>query len=373
MTKIVTSLKDAEKADPRAVLLHSRAQRFPFGIQTYTLRLDNVSLKDGFNKKSEKFREKALRKRLVTDLSKRFERDCETPEQAKALIKRVSNHSRIPARLREALEKPNLCNAVAFPFCSVSKGGKHHAHQIGADEFIDPVLNVVIAPPSTFSSAGFFKVALGASNYTLETLPGTDAHWQTFALWHEYSHGAGAGEAQADKMAGIVYRQLFDDPRVLAAFADMRAVAAVLRGNDEKYFQKYGWGPVAALDTVVKMPQEKINEMSAEDVKAIRFENIDHQWPAVKNIRRILGFACKSILPEGKSKTVASPEELRTLGSKTLDFVNAGLFDENPKEKRIAMRFAMAALRLTKGEKHYRPLIRAAATETAPMSQPNPS
>lgn len=355
MTGFVVNPEDIKGADPAAILNHCSRMRYPFGVHTYTLRPALARVADNFVDLAKERQEAIVQHVIMKAIQKYLKTSSVSEVDATTITLKTMASKDLKHKFRMAALNPNYCNATCIAI-SGNKGKK--AHEFEPDDYKEPSWSLVLAPSKGYSAKGFFRYSTGANTDKMPEFPGKESQYRLFSLWHEYAHTAGADEPQADKMAGLVYRQLSpEDPRVIHVKADMRAVSAVLRGNFEKTSKKYGWAMVTALDTVAAMDQSTINEMSMEDIKAIRFEKFDHHWESVKAVREVLSFICPTILPNADTHKVATAEGLKKLGVKILDCIDAGIFDEAKDAKKIGLRFAMAALRLTSGDKHYAPVL----------------
>jgi|GEM_PF-3360101 len=149
-------------------------------------------------------------------------------------------------------------------------------------------VGVVLGPKADMQGADFISHILSIPKDYLGLIPGDKAHWQCYALLHEFAHVAGAGEPQAEALAGLQFKKIFKQDDVLMALADMRAVKAIHYCERSREVLHYGWPMVEVLDNIIRAPQEKIDALSAQQIKDFRFKSFDYKAEFVRAVGHAL-------------------------------------------------------------------------------------
>lgn len=173
----------------------------------------------------------------------------------------------------EGSQDPQWDNASAFPA---------RVHKLGAHEYddllyTDPEWNIVLGPHQNEQSKVAIRDILGNSQYD-QLLPGSPEEEHLFIIFHELAHGTGAAEPQADKMAATLFKCVAGNNAYLKMKSDWRLLKTIF--NYDSFFasshdplKRYPVSMSQGLDDVVGLSQATINQMTDDDIKAIRFEN----------------------------------------------------------------------------------------------------
>lgn len=202
----------------------------------------------------------------------------------------------------------------------------------GHDFYKDPVCNFVMAPGISYTFARALCLAGHAPDFS-----SYDSSVRLFTLWHEYAHGTGAGEPQADKMAAVVFIKSVGPNGFLPLWADTRALETIVSKDNQDLLDKYGWPMVEAVDSVIENYETAV-KMPFPEIKTLRCERYDHKTAAVQ------AFA-DQMFASVSCNTLANLEEF------SVDFARAAHPDDP--RRRIASRFALAAWRLSQGPAAY--------------------
>ncbi|GEM_PF-2574241 len=271
---------------------------------------------------------------------------------------------------------------VRLPMTMATRGD---ADAQGREHYQEAEAAVVLVPASTIPAKEWAAHFL--SDYTrsdgarinpgqLGNIPGTPEQWQLFISLHEGSHVSGAGEAQADLMAATQYAQIMGaDDGVVQAFADLRAIDAVMRFDHEKQAADYGWATAEKLDLAAELGADFMNEeITPERLHDMRFDELADYSASVTSFTETL----KDANPEA-----FAARDMTGLAAATKQLLDHDAFGKPPDagpEWHIAERFAEAAERVT-GERDYgyryvnqaeaaqKPETRTASAEAAPSSQ----
>lgn len=179
-----------------------------------------------------------------------------------------------------------------------------------------------------------------------KTWPGHDAQHNTFNLWHEYAHGlCGKHEPLCDHIAALFCRRAFADPTFLQVEADLRAVdMALLCDEGEVFITRYGWPCVAAIDSVIAMPQPPRDAEIAARIATIH-DMPQHFMPdAVMAVGETFLRRAQNAISDGNWSVMAD---------QAAAMVRKNVFTE-PDAVMIARRLALAMRRLTTGTPAYR-------------------
>lgn len=319
--------KAATAADVNLLLEQSYALADPFGIPTLTLQPNDYQ--DCAQGKRSLV--KALKSTIHDYVNKM---DIQASSEAKDLV-RVYNKS-LKRRYEDILRPWMEAKAACFM-----------RYTVGVDQDFpsgtDTLCNIVFAYDNdmtwTKTAQAWFPetTAKYMPDFSLY-----EAHFKLMSLWHEYAHGTGAWEPQAEKMAAIVTRKYLQSPAFLQFRADMRAFAAVLYESDVG-LDEYGWPMVEVIDSVLQMPQDQIDDAYDEEtIKELRKERFDHQVADVFAVRARMQKHIRNF-------AYAWPEEVEEFASYIVRWDKS----LNSVQKGIACRFALAAGRLSKGPKAY--------------------
>ncbi|MDB5490786.1 MAG: hypothetical protein JWO78_635, partial [Micavibrio sp.] len=239
--------KAVTEEDAAKILADTFAIPRPFGVPTLVLRQENLPDKMTVEKNTSK------RTALLRALNPfvKFYSDAELPADAEGtllriLFKRALEQHGMDAHATDTLDRilsrqKSLCkflktglasnfNALCLPY--PHRKFPSHAHHYAKD-YKEPLFSIVIAPRSTADGQKMMKEICGNLAQPRNPLPGYASQWQTFILWHEYAHGCGADETQADTMAAIICRKAFADQRFMTAWADIRAFDVIQKSADE--------------------------------------------------------------------------------------------------------------------------------------------
>lgn len=101
---------------------------------------------------------------------------------------------------------------------------------------------------------------------------------QFFAIWHEYAHLTGCKEPQADMIAALICRQNFEDTDILELIADSRIIKTL--SGHEDVLNKYGWQTTQALDYVIGLDQDTIDNLDEFNMWEVAELDFDNQQTA---------------------------------------------------------------------------------------------
>ncbi|HTK84833.1 MAG TPA: hypothetical protein VL625_07070 [Patescibacteria group bacterium] len=192
------------------------------------------------------------------------------------------------------------------------------AHNASLDDSAGHHCSIIVAPRLNIPFAKAAHDLTGVSEQALASLPVSSNEDRLLTYWHEFAHGTGAGEPQADKMSAIIYRQSFSDTQQLKIRADMRALDAVFTHDrfmdpDRKWArcEIYGWAPVEAIDSVIDMPESEIKNMDENAIRSFSSEKFDKKVTALHSVGNILYQKIPEAMKQRNLPDIA--REVRTL------------------------------------------------------------
>jgi hypothetical protein len=195
------------------------------------------------------------------------------------------------------------------------------AHNASLDDSAGHHCSIIVAPRLNIPFAKAAHDLTGVSEQALTSLPVSSNQDRLLTYWHEFAHGTGAGEPQADKMSAIVYRQSFSDTRQLKIRADMRALDAVFTHDrfmdpNKKWArcEIYGWAPVEAIDSVIDMPDSEIKNMDENAIRSFSDEAFDKKVAALHSVGNMLYEKIPEAMNQRNLPEIA--REVRTLMAK---------------------------------------------------------
>lgn len=218
------------------------------------------------------------------------------------------------------------------------------AHNASLGDRDGPLCSIVVAPRMNVSFAKSAQNLTGVAAEKLAALPVSPEQGKLITYWHEFAHGTGANEPQADKMSAIVYRKSFRDTEQLKIQADMRALDAVFSHDvymdPNKKFARckiYGWPTVDAIDSVVAMSDEEISRMDESAIRAVNTEKFDKKVRALHKVGNELYKRIPNAMVD---------RNLPVIAATVRDLLEKGKFGDGDDDRnKIATRFLLAAER----------------------------
>jgi|GEM_PF-3667395 len=287
--------KAATKADAQKLLTQSLTLRNPFGIPT--ILVEQEKIRRGIEVRS-------AFKKAVTDkpVFPRYWGSLPYGEEGHNLNRYYRDVFNDPARFpaeqgaklykmatRLLFDNDDLeCIYIQDGFSEFSLVDRVRQHdgkianpdEYQADQYIDPTSNIVVVAKHAVSGRRFLADLLMVPEKTVKPMPGDHEQLKFFGLWHEYAHGTGAGEPQADMMAALMYRKFFKDQALLPMISDTRFIASVLQYDCTMMRTNY-YAMDEAIDFVIAMDQADIDAMSMDDIKAMRFKKFEKNEEAI--------------------------------------------------------------------------------------------
>jgi len=219
-------------------------------------------------------------------------------------------------------------NKAAYDFALVAprEKFKYFAHTYSPAEYRNPWGNVIV-----------FNGVDARFNQAIENNdPLITAAGNYYVYTHEAAHGTGAGEAQADLMAAVALRKVFENYDFLIKFADKRAFDSVLK-HSKKLRPTYGWGTVDVNDAVAASEEKRILGLTEAQIRALRFKRFD---PMVSNVAHV------------KVMLDASRHTYRDLSLEAVEhYVKEWDCGDNAELRYVADRFALACKRMAYPER----------------------
>lgn len=185
--------------------------------------------------------------------------------------------------------------------------------------------------------------------------PGMDI-FHFLVACHEIGHVAGGAEAQADKISALLTRRAYGPTPAINMLADFRAIettmTAVSRlkcGNPSGVEDSpYGWEMVEALDDVSAMPQHQIDALYDEDI----FDNVFAPYPRdTERSKALVGVIFNALSEQSFFMKSCHVHEIAQAAERAMA-VTTRIGD--PLLHRMTMRLALAAHRVTAGNRAYR-------------------
>lgn len=325
MTLLQIDRKAVTQTDAAELLEASVALSDPFGVPTVVFRSEEYSAS-------------------VIDRYKTAKRVDRRFEEASAgnpslHIYGAFMGERVFGYLGEFGRGQTIFNAVSIP-CKTMNSNERDAHHYEPEKFMPPEMNVVVLPSIKVTMSQLrteFDYRVDHHN-----LPGSPEQWQFRTIWHEFAHGAGAGEPQADAMAAAVMRKAFKGRDVLMAQADHRAFRSLFHYSNVEVRQEYGWGVVEAVDYVAALPNSVIDNLSENEIRDMRFQKFETMEERIERLGRILQEV------DGYRFRIEDPAF----------FVNVvdnlyGSADFDDIDRRILQRFQLACARIPRGKDAY--------------------
>lgn len=324
---IKSETKASSDSELIAVLDLAQALRHPFHIPTMVLSREAYEGLD-FN---------AACAQLSRDISAYKERPRVMD------VRDIDNLARSSA---QALRQPHFAKNSFF------RAENGFAHERGAGNFKEYFFSVVMPMDAEMTGGRYLNALLSGDSHNNNLVRASDVlrddkqKLQLHSLLHEYSHSAGAGEPQAEKMASIAFRQV-TTPEIarpyLAYTADMRAVNNVFKSDVPEIQQLYGWAMVRVLDDVTAMSEEAIDAMSKYDVRALRYEVHALESQSLRSVgEKVFGDKRDYRKEDGS----LDPAFLKICREKTQELLAKEAFPVGSTEQEIAQRLALAAQRL---------------------------
>lgn len=259
-----------------------------------------------------------LRKKVTQDTQALCTRISQTPDKF------------FPSSL--ALEHPKADHAAETP-------PKH-----GSDDQGNRCGNIVIEASEALSANDFIPSLLQRKTDNIEDISLLDGDFKLMLIWHEFAHSLTSREYLADFLGSRKAKTMTHNNASLNFTSDVRALSAVLKQDDSKFY-KYGWACVEAIDHTVATPVDRIKASPVPSLNKWAHRPSSHatsKLDAVKNIRMHL----EQVV--GTDTRQAPLVELVTAAYHITKSVQmAGV------EKTILARFALAARRLHGGYGSY--------------------
>lgn len=282
--------------------------------------------------------EDAIRKKVSATAGEFFNRVTGDSENADKLSKAFSaNYNYIPD----------------YTVYSAGHRDYSDAHNATLDDGAGHQCSIIVAPRANISFSKAASDLTGVKQEVFDRLPVSSSQQRLLTYWHELAHGTKAGEAQADKMSAIIYRKASADTRPLQVRADLRALDAVFThdrfmGNNPNFPRAriYGWQPVDAIDSVVDMQAGQIGQMNEQAVKelsqkGLSEKELDVQVAALHKV----GNRLNNAMGEAMRK-----RDLPAIADGLQDLLAGGEFMDDPEALRVALRFLLAAERVSTGQ-----------------------
>ncbi len=213
--------------------------------------------------------------------------------------------------------------------------------------------NIILLNPADHSIYSIMNCTI--SNNT--AYPGDRPQYLYRNLWHEIAHGLSffdfkeqayrvVGEPQADMISAVMCRKAFTDNTFLKVVADRRYMDALTFYESSQYLEQYGIATGELIDEVLTWPAEFIDWLSENGIKALRLHDSSQ---FIKEVQKI-GFRISDRVQFDKP----GKDRFNAVANVSQDLLSKGAFGARGSvEYKIASRFALAARRLSIGEKAY--------------------
>ncbi len=183
-----------------------------------------------------------------------------------------------------------------------------------------------------------------------------EIYFRIFSLAHELAHALGANEPQADRMAGILLRRLFDKAAlpIIRMQADIRAISVMdaIRSlpnlNAEEAISKYGWPMVEVNDSVAGLSQQDIDEMTDNEFRVELMREYSHFVPDADILSEAIDRASLRISDGREVESIHATAEISLRLQNALRVIGCGAA-----LMALSERFACATRRLAIGENAY--------------------
>ncbi len=328
MSLIQIDKRAVTREDARRLLDESCVLHDPFGVPTVVYRSEDFSLAEIDQHRTER------------QIEERF--GALSKADPSLGIYRMVIGERVLGFLREFVQARGIFNAVSVP-CKTHHSDERDAHYYDPEKYRPPAANAVVLP----SIKATMSLPMTEMDYRINhhDLSGFVEQWQLRTLWHEFAHGTGAGEPQADAMAAVVLRKACPDQRVLSAIADHRAFRSIFHYFSFEEREDYGWGVVEANDYIASLPDETISGMTEEDIVDMRFQRfVAHAETVVRLGERLSAM-------DGYRFRIEDPVFFSNAAAELLAGDNT-LRDE---ARHILARFRLACERIPRGSAAYKP------------------
>lgn len=327
MSLIQITKKAATREEARELLDTSMALSDPFGAPTFVLKLEDFSL-DPVNREQDV--------RLVLEAYRAFTQ--EYPHMARH-ERYVPNH--VLRDFGEIAGGDVIFSSTAINYPVEGDDPTEEAHLYTPETYTPPGVNIVLVPSVDLTMSQDRTSYDSAINH--HDLPGTPEQWQAKSLWHEYAHGTGAGEPQAETMAAFVNRKFFANNPVLQANADHRAFRCIFGYANPVLRETYGWGMVEGNDYAARFAEDQIDPMTEADIRRISFQKFDSLADRVLAMGAVL---------EHLAKADFSNKNLPILAGWAQALANHPEI-KDPQDLRILKRFQLACTRIHLGNVAY--------------------
>lgn len=353
---IFTRPDDVSDIDPKAILAETYAMVAPFDVPVVVIRPEEFKHCIGEGRIPRISRDKIIH-HFVLRLNELFDAHASGPikhnEQDIMNVIVGKNSEHLVMEVARSMRVPGYVYAENLQY----PDGYEYAHNLGENDLDELVCDMVMALNESVTGKQIVAEWITTTEDEIMDVPGADAEWQSFAAWHEYAHTTRAAEPQADKMAAVVTKQAFASNEVLQAIADSRMVRAVLRYDlKNQIVNGYGYGQVRALDEVTTMDMATIDNLSKEDIKQMRFEDIDGKLEAVQRVGRILEAAYPQAYENvRKAKAPLRMQDYINFKSEIETLSLSGTFNDDPDTQEVADRLVLAIDRISQGKIAYSP------------------
>ena len=234
---------------------------------------------------------------------------------------------------------PAYAKAACLAFNDVCYSRAHHYETF---DYEGPTCSIVASPRRSQNIQNLAAEAVNPFQGILASdLPVSDAQLQFYTLWHEIGHGVGADEPQTEFISATMISKAFESTNWLAVLADMRAVRALEKSDDNDQNEKYGWPMVEVLDYARKT-SDKLSALNEDDIIALRFLRFEYNKNAVQQATEFIS----------AHSHIIQNADIAEVTKDLLD--NAELINIlDPEIRAIVLRFSLAVQRLNIGPEAY--------------------
>lgn len=213
-----------------------------------------------------------------------------------------------------------------------------------------PYMSCILTPSRSASMKDFQATHPIKDVGELPDLPASGLQQQFQLLWHEIGHGTGAEEPQAEAMSAVMCKRAFADNTCLRVQADLRAIDAMLeyknRTSDaveiKDNVDTYGWPMVEVNDYIHALPAYTLDQMSEDDIKAIRLQEFDFFGDELYTLGHMI---------EEHMGGAFEDQDLGALDQAVSELQEQKMF--SPQASQIISRFQLACQRVQRGAPAY--------------------
>ena len=137
---------------------------------------------------------------------------------------------------------------------------------------------IIVEPDDELTPEGYFKIQMPEELDTRTTIN----QLKYYILWHENAHVTGCREPQADAISLLMYRQAFEDQRLLPAIADHRMIETL--SGDRDIIAEYGWQNAQAIDYIASLDQNLIDGLSEDNMWEIGMMDFENKKSEISRV-----------------------------------------------------------------------------------------